>query len=989
MADILRKFYMGLKSMFPSQEPGAVLYSTDENGLYIDSKSARNRVNPPSDWEETDENSPSYIANKPEIATQDDLTDLNRVLNDLGNEVSELKGDLNTYQEVEIQYEITEQNRYIKYQNGQTEPSANTFSSTNFIDISDYDSISYKRANIPNPDAYSGMAFYDASNQYISGLQVSTSQSITGYLNDLYVTDVPSNAKYARFSCFSDTNTYGEFAIYGITLINIGDTISSIENDLYNIKELYNVIVDNNSFVKIDGYITGGQDNKIYDNNTTKSLYFKCLSNKTYSIEKVLSTKFRIGYTTEIPVMHVPVLGFIDDNTVTKLNLTTGLDAEYLVMYYYSSETDSLTESEIYNSIKITVVTDNPSEILSETIKFTEQELSEEQMAQARENIGINIDNTLSISGAVADAKSVGDSLSEAEAWKQSGQEGEVLSKDSEGELTWISLDEIRDEIANINKRVNANSVKLYTSDTSMIWLENVGTSIDVISLIAEGDANTNVRITGFDNTVSSAQDIDAFYDSLDTMNGITSQGEIVEGQAQVSGILRVDSISDSDRAELESRYSDIQIIASKTQEELLDDLYTALDDGTYVSKYHVGDIIAIPIDGTYFDTVVMAVDTDVDADGDTIPLTLGTVDCVGEAKMNNTATNSGGWASSAMRSIVSGYESKLPSELQYRLASAKKYSTIYGGSEQVTYDKLWIPNFKELGITSNQEISGPAYSGIYTDNASRIKRLERSNDIVNYYYWTRTANSSYNSDFRSILPSGEFNSGGATYALGIALCFCLDSKQRIEQKQWTKFNIAIQNDTVTTDYTLGQKLQFTTTDGDTYHAQIVGFNKDVDANDQTIPVTMIMEELWKTKYSMNSSDTNSGGWNSSTMRISIMPTLKVKLPEYVTEHIVSVKKYSTIYSGTEQTTIDELWIPNYKELGFTSSQESGGASYSEVFNGNGARIKNFNGEASYYWTRTSDTSNTNFINCVRASGEAHNTYASTELGITLGFCIG
>ena len=139
--------------------------------------------------------------------------------------------------------------------------------------------------------------------------------------------------------------------------------------------------------------------------------------------------------------------------------------------------------------------------------------------------------------------------------------------------------------------------------------------------------------------------------------------------------------------------------------------------------------------------------------------------------------------------------------------------------------------------------------------------------------------------------------------------------------------------------------------------------------------------------YPMNSTNINSDGWNASVMRTSTMPALKAKLPEYVTKHIVAAKKYSyNETTSSEQTTVDEVWIPNYKELGFTFNQESGGASYSEVFNGNSARVKKFNGTVNSYWTRTA-TSNTNSFRIVDTPGETNYGYASYSTGVALGFC--
>lgn len=420
-----------------------------------------------------------------------------------------------------------------------------------------------------------------------------------------------------------------------------------------------------------------------------------------------------------------------------------------------------------------------------------------------------------------------------------------------------------------------------------------------------------------------------------------------------------------------------------------LERLCSALDDGTYVTKYHVNDTVPIELDGVTYTGRILAIDTDVDANNNPIPVTIGFDELLPTViQMNTTNTNSGGWEASAGRTTVAGYESKLPASVQLRLVAVKKYSyNKTTNADQITYDKLWIPNFKELGFTSNQESGGPVYSGVYTSDSSRVKKLSGSNTS----YWTRTAESSSTNYFRIAHSSGVAGYNNASYSFGVALCFCLGSKpESAEEIAWDNLHKSIQNGTVTTDYSLGDTIPYTTTDGDTYHAQIVGFGKDVDADGNTIPVSFITQELWNTKYLMNSTNTNSGGWNASFMRTSTMPACKFRLPEYVTKHIVAAKKYSyDKTTSSEQTTVDEVWIPNYKELGFTSGQESGGASYSEVFNDNSARIKKLNGTNTYYWTRTASSSSTGGFRSVETSGKAGYTGSSNSHGVALGFCLG
>ena len=123
---------------------------------------------------------------------------------------------------------------YLKYADGTVgSESTATWGWTDYVDVSQYISIKYKRgkSTISNPAV--GMAFYNSNKTYITGIQNAKNQSSAGYASELYKTDVPSNAVYARFSYYVDTTTYGDFAIYGESkIVEAVDTISNSTSKL-------------------------------------------------------------------------------------------------------------------------------------------------------------------------------------------------------------------------------------------------------------------------------------------------------------------------------------------------------------------------------------------------------------------------------------------------------------------------------------------------------------------------------------------------------------------------------------------------------------------------------------------------------------------------------------------------------------------------------------------------------------------------------------
>lgn len=151
--------------------------------------------------------------------------------NDVGASLADLKSAIALSDGNPLSYSIAGTGHVIKYADGtvSSEELAN-FSWTDYVDVSDFAYIAYKRTKHTIASPIVGMAFYDASKTYISGVQAAKNQSSIGYETDLYRVSVPETAVYARFSTYADTETYGSFAVTGDP--KIYDQIKSIESAL-------------------------------------------------------------------------------------------------------------------------------------------------------------------------------------------------------------------------------------------------------------------------------------------------------------------------------------------------------------------------------------------------------------------------------------------------------------------------------------------------------------------------------------------------------------------------------------------------------------------------------------------------------------------------------------------------------------------------------------------------------------------------------------
>ena len=149
--------------------------------------------------------------------------------------------------------------------------------------------------------------------------------------------------------------------------------------------------------------------------------------------------------------------------------------------------------------------------------------------------------------------------------------------------------------------------------------------------------------------------------------------------------------------------------------------------------------------------------------------------------KMNTTATNSGGYGSTVMRTYLNNkvYES-LPESLKNVITPTCKYSSSGSKSCVLEYvvDKLWLPSAAEVNTdisTDPYVYEGRPYP-IYTTNKSKIK--SQSTNGADWYWWLRSpvVNDSVHSFtmFWMIYPQGIHSYMGAESSLGIAFGFCI-----------------------------------------------------------------------------------------------------------------------------------------------------------------------------------------------------------------------
>lgn len=183
---------------------------------------------------------------------------------------------------------------------------------------------------------------------------------------------------------------------------------------------------------------------------------------------------------------------------------------------------------------------------------------------------------------------------------------------------------------------------------------------------------------------------------------------------------------------------------------------------------------------------------------------------------------------------------------------------------------------------------------------------------------------------------------------------------------------------------------------GVNYQFQIIGFDHDTlttkDGTRTKAGITFQMVDCLNTTYSMNGSNTNSGGWNGSTMRTSTMATLLNQLPAALKNVLKSVNKLSGTGGGSTsgtQTTHDKLFLLSEVEIfGTTTYSVPGEGTQYAYYKAGNSKVKKVNGSANYWWGRSPFSGNTNNFCYVNYGGNADYYGASNSRGVSFGFCV-
>ncbi len=161
-----------------------------------------------------------------------------------------------------------------------------------------------------------------------------------------------------------------------------------------------------------------------------------------------------------------------------------------------------------------------------------------------------------------------------------------------------------------------------------------------------------------------------------------------------------------------------------------------------------------------------------------------------GRFSMKSSASNSGGWNGSQMRTVICGtaldssntFIAALPSSLRSVLKTVSKYTNNTGQSSQSsavteTTDYCFLlaewEVFGSRTYASTYERTRQAQYSYYSAGNSKIKNRHNSQGTANLW-WLRSPYASGNSRYCVVGTSGSVSYRSANYSLGFAPCFCV-----------------------------------------------------------------------------------------------------------------------------------------------------------------------------------------------------------------------
>ena len=220
------------------------------------------------------------------------------------------------------------------------------------------------------------------------------------------------------------------------------------------------------------------------------------------------------------------------------------------------------------------------------------------------------------------------------------------------------------------------------------------------------------------------------------------------------------------------------------------------------------------------------------------------------------------------------------------------------------------------------------------------------------------------------------------------------------EKASWSDIAALSESGSADKYFSVGDEKTISLTTGEQVTLVILGFDHDDLTGGGKAGISIGMKNLLATKYRMNATATNEGGWDESEMRTSTMATLLSQLPSDLQGVIKQVNKKATAGGASTSitTSADKLWL--FAEVEIDGTTSAGYADEGEQYeywktvkDGTVAAdrkkyLSNGSGSAYGWWLRSPSVSSSYLFRCIASTGSVSNITADYTFGVSFGFCV-
>lgn len=219
------------------------------------------------------------------------------------------------------------------------------------------------------------------------------------------------------------------------------------------------------------------------------------------------------------------------------------------------------------------------------------------------------------------------------------------------------------------------------------------------------------------------------------------------------------------------------------------DEIFAAIDNGTYSSRYKIGDTKTINVNGYNLYAQIVAFDTDILEDSEsTAPITFVIKTFAWKDQINDTSSTDGGWGECSLRTKLNNeIFSTIDDYIASRIKSVEKtYFDPTTESTKVSIDKLWLLSSMEmLGGQSTYTIedSGVTYNSFFNQSTGGVRNKIRF-DLISGESGTvllrtpvLTTDGTYAgtyTSYRAVTSSNSYTAYAPTSAINVVFGFCV-----------------------------------------------------------------------------------------------------------------------------------------------------------------------------------------------------------------------